>query len=84
MSLTLRGDQPMVTAPAVLLIGTPAAMLVASSTSHDVTIAIIGASAAAGVGLGLKWLQWSIKRGVRDVVDEEIKRVLAERDHPRP
>jgi len=84
LSLTLRGATPMLTAPAVLTVGMPAALLVASSASHDVTLAILGAGAAAGVGLGLKWLQWSIRRGVRDIVDEEIRRVLAERDHHQP
>jgi hypothetical protein len=81
LSLTMRGAHPMLAPPAVLTLGMPVAVFYASSTTHDTALAIIGAVSAAGVALGLKWLQWSIRRGVRDVVDEEVRKALDERDH---
>lgn len=70
----------MLAPPAVLTVGMPVAMLYASSYSHDTALAIIGAASAAGVALGLKWLKWSIQRGIHDVVAEEVRKALHNHD----
>jgi hypothetical protein len=75
VSLTLRGDDPMVTAPALAVVGAPTALILASGITHDAFLTVLTVALTAGMGLGLKWLQWSIKRALRDMVDQEIHRL---------
>lgn len=72
----------MMTAPAVAVVGPAAALVLASTISHDAFLTILTVALTAGMGLGLKWLQWSIRRALRDMVDTEIRRLTKGEEKP--